>query len=479
MKKSIQLVKDNLLLIVLVMQPFLDILAYIQRDFSISFAGYIRLALTVCLPLYTLIFTQKKKQFIGVMAIIGTFCALHILNTLREGFAGAFSDTKYLLLVAHAPILLFSFFFLYEKASLKKQITISLIVNVVVNVLVFYLSYVLNSGNPTYPLFQMGWTGWYVIPNAQSLILVSLLPFAVYYVIKYCKYYFPLIAVPLVYMYTINGTKAAFLALLVVFAGVTGFTVLELVFTKRDKFQVYKVIMASVLIVVSLLCYNYSPRQIIDSTTESNRLQEQEALEELMNSELEEEGENGDGEELKGKAMYLKYINPNLVDRFGGEKVLEAYGENLNSYGMSDMRLKKLIFGRLTWEECDFATQLVGFEYSKMQHNDDNFDLENDPQAILYYYGYIGAALYLAFIGYFVLRMIKQLILNFKESFNLFNFTILITLMLQIFATIYSGYLLRRPNVAIYLSVVLLLIHCKTEPLFCKKKRESAPSVAE
>ena len=120
-----------------------------------------------------------------------------------------------------------------------------------------------------------------------------------------------------------------------------------------------------------------------------------------------------------------------------------------------------------------------GFEYSKMQHNDDNFDLENDPQAILYYYGYIGAALYLAFIGYFVLHMAKQLILNFKDSFNLFNFTILITLMLQIFATIYSGYLLRRPNVAIYLSVVLLLIHCRTEPLFCKKKRESVPSVAE
>lgn len=479
MKKSIQLVKDNLLLIVLVMQPFLDILAYIQRDFSISAAGYIRLALTVCLPLYTLVFTKRKKQFIGVMAIIGVFCALHILNTLREGFSGAFSDTKYMLLVAHAPILLFSFLFLYDKESIKKQITISLIISAIVSVLVFYLSYALNSGNCTYPLFQMGWTGWYVIPNAQSLILVSLLPFAVYYAIKYCKYYFPLIAAPIVYMYTINGTKAAFLALLVVFAGVAGFTVLELIFTKRDKFQVYKVVMASVLIVVSLLCYNYSPRQIIDSTAESNRQQEQQVLEELMNSELDEDGENQDGEELKGKAIYLKYINPNLVDRFGGEKVLEAYGKNLNSYGMSDMRLKKLIFGRLTWEESDFATQLVGFEFSKMQHNGDNFDLENDPQAILYYYGYIGAALYLAFIGYFVLRMIKQLILNFKDSFNLFNFMILIALMLQIFGALYSGYLLRRPNVAIYLTVVLLLIHCRTEPLFRKKKRECAPSLAE
>ena len=480
MRKSFEIIKNNLLLIVLVMQPFLDILAYIQRDYSISLAGYIRLGLTVCMPLYTLFLTKKKKQFISVMAVIGGFCLLHILNTLREGLSGAFSDTKYLLLVAHAPVLLFSFLFLYEKESIKKQITIALIVNIIVSVLAFYISYALNSGNCTYPLFQMGWTGWYVIPNAQSLILVSLLPFAVYFAIKYCKYFFPIIVLPLIYMYTINGTKAAFGALLATFIGIFGFTILEFILTNKNKFQFYKVLMASILIAVSLLCYSYSPRQIIDSTTESNRQQEQAALEELINSDIEEENEDGENKEIGNRRnIYLKYINPNLIDRFGGEKVLDAYGKNLNSYGMSNMRLKKLIFGKLTWEECDFATHLVGFEYSKMQHNGDNFDLENDPQAILYYYGYIGATLYIVFLAYFVLRLLKQLIFHFKESFNLYNFMILLTLLLQIVSTIYSGYLLRRPNVAIYLVVVLLLIHCQTQPLLSKKKKGNASELAE
>lgn len=470
MKKIFNFIKNNLLLIVLVIQPFLDILAYVQREQSISLAGYIRLGLTVCMPIYTLVFTKKKKKFFGVMAVIGVFCLLHTLNTLREGFAGAFSDIQYMLLVAHMPIMLFSFMFLYDKASVKKQITVALIVNIIVSVVVFYISYAFGSGNCTYPLFQMGWTGWYVIPNAQSLVLTSLLPFAVYFAIKYCKYFFPIVMLPLVYMYTMNGTKAAFGALLVSFAAIAGFTVVEYILSKRDKFQVYKVIMASFLIVVSLLSYTYSPRQIIDSTTESNRQEEQAAIDEIIKEENNlNEGENEEANVKLKRSMYIKYINPNLIDRFGAERVLDAYGTNLNSYGMSDMRLKKLIYGRLTWEDSDFATRLVGFEYGKMQHNDDNFDLENDPQAILFYYGYIGAALYLLMVGYFIARLIKQLICNFKESFNLFNLMIFITLVLQLVSVVYSGYMLRRPNVAIYLMMMLLLVYCQTKPLFKRK----------
>ena len=72
-------------------------------------------------------------------------------------------------------------------------------------------------------------------------------------------------------------------------------------------------------------------------------------------------------------------------------------------------------------------------------------------------------------MAYFIARLIKQLVTDFKGSFNLFNFIVLVALGLQIISAIYSGYLLRRPNVAIYLGIVLLLIYCRTEPLFKKK----------
>lgn len=495
LKKNFEKIHKNLLLIILAAQPLLDILAYIQRDLSISAAGYIRLALTVCMPVYTLFFTKKKKSFIAVMAIIGGFALWHILNSLREGTAGLFGDIKYLLLVAHMPILLFSFMFLFDKESLKKQLTIGMISNIIVSVLVFYISYALQSGNCTYPLFQMGWTGWYVIPNAQSLVLVSILPFATYYLMKYCKYYFPLLVAPLIFMYTLNGTKAAFWALVATFAGFAGFLLFELVWTKRKLFQCYKILMLCVLVVASLLCYKYSPRQVIDSTAQENRYQEQMAIENLMNedaaqnsddtdddtSSSDSDKDDSDDSESGGNSqssqnknhVFVQYINPNLISRFGADKVLEAYGEeNLNSYGLSNMRLKKVVFGRLTWEESDFLTKLVGFNQTKMYYKDDYFDLENDPQAILFYYGYVGAGLYIILLLYFILRALKQLIFHFKSSLNLYNFMILFTLGLQFYAAAFSGYLLRRPNVSFYMLVVLLLIYCRTQPLFKSKNAE-------
>ena len=153
------------------------------------------------------------------------------------------------------------------------------------------------------------------------------------------------------------------------------------------------------------------------------------------------------------------------MDRFGKKRVLEAYGDDVTSYTFADMRLKKRIYGKLVWEESDLLTKLVGFEYPQMQHKSENFDLENDLPAILYYYGYVGAIGYICLMGYFVLRLIMMLLRKFKDSLNLLNFTILITWVLQLGLAAYTGYILRRPNVSFYLIVVLLLVYCRTESI--------------
>ena len=121
MKKILNFVKSNLLLIILILQPFLDILAYAQNGSSFSFAGVFRLAITVAIPLYTLFFTKKRKKFILTMCIIGAFSCLHVLNGFRVGYANMVADVKYLLLVLHAVLLAFSFMFLYEKEEIENR----------------------------------------------------------------------------------------------------------------------------------------------------------------------------------------------------------------------------------------------------------------------------------------------------------------------------------------------------------------------
>lgn len=442
-------VKNNLLFLVLISQPLLDILAYFQEGSAISIAGYVRLAYTVLIPLYTLIVAEKKKSFIYIMCGIGVFAVLHVANGFRVGYISLFADVKYMLLVLHMPILLICFMYLFEKAKLKTQITRGLIVNMVIFVVTFFASYIMKNGNYTYVDYEVGWTGWYLIPNAQSVITVSVLAFGVYFAMTYCKKYFPIPLSLFLYMYMVNGTKTSYVSVVLVLFGFFCFVIMEYFIQRKGKFPTYQALMLGLLLAVTVFAYNYTPREIMDENEENARAEEQLELD----------------EEEFDKSKILQYIDKDLLDRFGNERVLEAYGDDVDSYTFADMRLKKRIYGRLVWEESDFWTKLVGYEYSEMQHNRENFDLENDPHAILYYYGYLGLAGYACILGYFVLRIIVILKRQFKENINKLNFTILITWGLQMALSVYAGYLLRRPNVSFYLMIILLLVYCQTEAL--------------
>lgn len=453
MSKMMNYIKNNLLFLVLISQPLLDILAYFQDGSAVSVAGYVRLLYTVAIPAYTLLVTRDKKKFALIMSVIASFALLHIANGFRVGYISLFADVKYMLLVLHMPILLISFIYLFEKTDIVSQIIRGLKVNTIIITVVFFFTYVTKSGAYTYDDYNLGWTGWYLIPNAQSIIMVSLLPFIVYFLIIYFKKYFPIPMLAVIFMYIENGTKSAYYGLVLIFAGFLCYLVVEYLIKKETKFPLYNLVMLAVLIVVTVGSYNYSPREVLDSNDQTAREEEQLKLDE----ELDEE-------------TILSYIDKELLDRFGKEKVLAAYGDEFSAYTFADMRLKKRVYGKLVWEESDILTKLVGFEYSQMQHNGENFDLENDLPAILYYYGYLGTIGYVGLMTYFLLRLLMMLIRKFKESLNLYNFTILVSCALQFGLATYTGYILRRPNVSFYLMIVLLLIYCRTDAL--KKDNE-------
>ncbi len=93
---------------------------------------------------------------------------------------------------------------------------------------------------------------------------------------------------------------------------------------------------------------------------------------------------------------------------------------------------------------------------------DGRYDMENDWPALFYYYGYIGFALYAAFVLYFIYLIIRRLVKDLKGSFTVENFTLLLCLALMLGLAQFSGAALRRPNVSIYLSLTLALIYYKT-----------------
>ena len=70
-------------MLLIVLQPLLDILAFWTKSPHGTLAGYIRLAIMLLLPLYLLFTLKEKKRFILSMAAIALVCLLHILNCMR------------------------------------------------------------------------------------------------------------------------------------------------------------------------------------------------------------------------------------------------------------------------------------------------------------------------------------------------------------------------------------------------------------
>ena len=467
LKKGLDIIKNNLLLAVLVLQPFLDIIAYAQRNSSISFAGYFRLALTVLLPVYVLFFGRDRKKFVISMSVICGFCALHILNCFRVGYISIFTDVKYMLLVSHAVFLLYSFMYLYEKDEILRQIKTAFKVIIITVTVTHYLSYFLKSGLPTYVDSGTGWTGWCNTQNAFSIILSVLLPFAVCFCISSNKKISFLFLIPFGYIYIMNGTKAAYFTLVGTLFAFLVFVMAEYFIRKKEKFPVFVSLALAALLSCSIAFYNYSPRLDIDKINDENIKLSQEILDNKRHENINNPDNNNENDKIS------EFLDKYMIKRFGKERYVAAYKDNITAERLADNRLRKVIFASLIWEETDTLTKFVGFEETNMYIENGTYDLENDPQAIFFYYGYIGTALYAGMLLYFLLRCVKQVICRFKENFNYFNFAILLDFGLLMISALYTGHLLRRPNSAIYLTAILLLIYCRTEPLFKKKSDNS------
>lgn len=151
---------------------------------------------------------------------------------------------------------------------------------------------------------------------------------------------------------------------------------------------------------------------------------DQEELDQIR-QELEESGKEGgssqegptEGEDVRLKrlrdSLMGVYTDPevygpvfgNMYDRFGVYNVMDAYNYTSEPSVLSDSRVRKSMYAKLMWEEKDFLTRLLGFEYSDMIYGDTIYDLENDFPAVFYFCGYIGFGLYMVFLALFVVMI--------------------------------------------------------------------------
>lgn len=463
--------EKNIFLWLIILQPILDVIAYFQYDNVIgSIAGYSRLLIMIILPIYILLTLKKKRNFMLLMGAIAVFSLLHILNGVRVGYDSMFQDIAYLLRVIQMPVLTICFIYYIKNDESYMGISAKgYFINCFVIFLIILISTLTNTGETTYG--ELGLLGWFGNTNSQSIIVTCIVPMALYYLLEKKNIFLFIIGICVTtFLLLSNGTKGAYYSTFLIYVGFILFFILESIVKKKlpSRFKIMTTGIFAVMAIAAALLYPVTPRYILDneySTARELEVEEMDKELEIIKTDSQSEFNVHDPETY---AQLVKYYEPRfnqgLVKKFGIDRVLEAYDYLPDPYIVSDNRLVKRMYAQFIWEDSDFITRLVGFEFSKI----DDFDLENDFPAIYYYYGYIGITLYVGFILYFFLCIILRVFKDFKSSLTTRNFTLLVTLCLLLGLAQYSGALLRRPNGSIYLSIVLALIYIE-----CKRPIET------
>lgn len=474
MEKTKKFLKNNWLVFLIAAQPVLDVLAYFTRNSVVTPAGIIRLLIMFALPLYLLFTMKDRKRLVIPLAVIALYCAAHVINCFRVGYLSFTGDVRYMISVVQMPLLAICFILLMQDDETRNQALRGVFAAAALYALFLLLSVITGSYTETYLLTDIGVSGWVISSNlcANSIILITLSSFAMYFAVSTDKKLLSWLIPPVVvFVLVINSTTACYLTAFGLPAAFVLYFLLEPLI-KGTKFRWKTVAFFCVLIAITAATYPIAPHTRNDKIEERSLTKHQIRADiEMDRTGIDSSGmsveEMLENEALREKIhkiyrMSLNYIAPQLLRDFGYDRVMEKYGYSIDTVYLSDGRRMKRTYAALTFEDCDTPTKLLGYETTRMYLEDDILDLENDWHAIFYYYGYIGFALYVAFVLYFLFLIARALIQDFRGSYTPLNFTLMVTLVLQLGLAHFSGELLRRPNVSIYTSLVLALIFYQT-----------------
>ena len=463
-------------MLLIILQPLLDIVAFWTKNPDGTLAGIVRLAVMVILPLVLLLRLPDKRDRLRLalsLCVIGFVCLLHIANIMRIGAESLVYEISYTAKTAQMPILAVCFLHAIRNTQTRNQAYWGLSFAAAVTALALLLSIITGTANVTYGE-GLGVSGWVIddLRTANSTILVILSAFAVFLAVKSDKKAVNVLVPALAAVCLIlNGTMTCYLAVFLIFLGFCAFLPLE---KKLRGCRVNRTAVL-VLLIVSILsaaAYPLTPKYKIRQQQTSFMDKTQTEFEEGLGAEKLDPGSVTREQILHDPQIHSLYedyywkclwiLSPGMFELYDIDEIMAKYDFTTDATILLNTRNLKRTFVSLMWDHSDTLTKLFGIDCSYAWYLG-KVDLENDWSAIFYYYGYVGFAAYVGFILYFVFLIARRLRRNFRTAFTADNFVILLCFVLLIGIAQYSGAVLRRPNVSFYLALILGLIYFQTE----------------
>lgn len=464
LKSKLTLHTGEFMTALLIIQPLLDVLSYFAQGGSGNvFTTALRMVMLATVCLYALVITDRRQLYLALYGGVAAFWFLHVLNCIRVGYQDPVGDAAMYLRLVQFPLWTAAFYTFFKKREdLDLHAVGVLAFNFAMILLIIGLSYA--TGTPVYTYdndqrgIHIGVMGWFVVHSAQSAI-VSLLALALLlWGYRAGKLWgFCLCCLGGLGLLCLTGTRMAYYTALIA-AG--GFLALILLTKRRIAFC----IPLAVSIVLMIALKGLTPMSQRQTLLGGSLSLYQERIDQIMGDDADyvhKPGEDVPPEVLeKVRTVYTDiygvgglFGEPLLEDlnqRFGVERVMELYDYTLRPQELNDSRVRKVIALRLVWEEQDALTHFLGFEYANVRIGDNIYDPENDFPALLFYYGYLGTALYAGFLIWVAACGAVGFFRKFPVLLTVEFGTVVMMFVFTLGAAQMSGNVLRRPNVTVY-----------------------------
>lgn len=490
LKGSLSDIVPGFLFALLIAQPILDIISYWANEWEFTaLTTLVRFAMFGLVMLYGFIISDKKWTYIVAAGVMGVYWVLHMVACFKSagGYVSPFSDAANFFRTIHLPLFTLAFITMFRKNDrIPSYVQKAFCINMIIMMHSVVLSYITGTQIYTYVVAEKGLMGWASVHNSQSAILAFIIPLMLLFAYnkKSKVMYYVVAAVCFINLFFV-GTKVDYFSIFII---ALGMMVLLVIAGEKDLYYY------SVLFLIALLCalcYNQSIAFDVKISHETSMDQKQQYVNNSVNTPAIPGDDEGEAplpnyiswEEFEAlsprkqyeiRQVYQTYLGP-MVQRYGFERVFERYNYSILVKDLTAGRQTKVNFAEMAFEDSNLLTKLFGYEYITLIEDytftdyegrevtrQYIYDLENDFPSVFYFSGYVGFAIYMLFLLYFVGLILVAVITRFKKCVNIENGLIAITFALMLGTSQWSGNVLRRPNVSVYMSVILAYIYYVT-----------------
>ena len=430
--------------------------------------------------------SDRKRYYFLTAAVLAALTAGHIYACSRSanGYLAPVTDLINLVRIYFLPLMTVSFItFLRQNDKVLPAVIRGMVADVLIIAGVQLVSTLTGTDPHTYSVDKTGILGWFLWTNSQSAILAMSVPVALCWAL--CRWKDRIL--PLVLLAAVAEATLYVLAPRLAYASMAaaglGMAVCLLIIDRKRWKQVLALALVTCLFVAAFpLSPTYKRLNANENRNEQTVKQIQDLdikIEIVTEPETLAPGETGELpanpgkpqvvlDESNAKKLEKLYRSQDIlwsaVERFGREKVFEAYNYSLDPTVISNTRLMKIRFCEMLMEESGTASHLFGLNLKEMtyQRQDknglpvtDNYDVENDLHGMYFLTGAVGLGMMILFLLYFGVRALIAVIRRPKQYFTLPMCAFAIAYGLGLIHAYYTASVLRRNNASFYLALVL------------------------